>query len=75
MNLQHDLVACVAAHQSDRAGDKLACDESEENEIYPLMTHRSPMKVVCVTSLVMKSGRTRGDPPLSGRFGFRLSPE
>ena len=43
MNLQHDLVARVAAHQSDSAGDKLACDESKENEIYPLMTHRSPL--------------------------------
>lgn len=43
VNLQHDLVLRIATHQTDRACHQLARDEREEEEIYPLMTHRSPL--------------------------------
>ena len=52
MDLQHDLVPRVAAHQANRARNQLACNEREEDEIYPLMTHQSPLSgMVCEKSM------------------------
>ena len=39
MDLEDDLVACVAAHETVCTSHQLAGDESEKDEIYPLVSH------------------------------------